>query len=137
MFARFLGAGVASLVTMALIGVGIMMRADAHRATPPQNATSTLARTLTRAVHSQADIQRIGWTVTRATSAHHMMVVDVEARRLDEAKGIASQIVEPVRSRGYEEILIYVRQPGMREPAVRRIQWTPRGGYVETSYADR
>jgi hypothetical protein len=75
--------------------------------------------------------------VTKATAAQHMMVVHVDAERLNDARGIAVQIVEPVRTRGYDEILIYVRQPGNRTPAVRRIQWTPRGGYVETTFVDQ
>lgn len=136
MFAKILGAGVASLVAMSLTGVGMLMRSDAQRVTPPAGATSTLARTLTDNARTP-QAPRVGWTVTKATSAHHMMVVDIDAERLDEARGIAIQIVEPVRTHGYDEILIYVRQPGMREPAVRRIQWTPRGGYVESSFADR
>lgn len=72
------------------------------------------------------------WKVTRATSAHRVLVVDVEAQRVADAKSIAIQIVEPVRSHGYEEILVYVRQPGGAAGAPeRRVQWTPRGGYVE------
>ena len=48
---------------------------------------------------------------------------------------IAIQIMKPVRSRGYEEILVYVRVPGGDiDAATRRIQWTPNGGYVETVY---
>ena len=72
------------------------------------------------------------WKVTRATSAHRVMVVDVEARRVADATAIAIQIVEPVRSHGYEEILVYVRPAGAA-PAdfERRVQWTPAGGYVE------
>ena len=72
------------------------------------------------------------WKVTRATSAHRVMVVDVEARHVAEATAIAMQIVEPVRSHGYEEILVYVRQVGGgAAESERRVQWTPGGGYVE------
>jgi hypothetical protein len=40
-----------------------------------------------------------------------------------------------MRSRGYEEILIYVRpQGGGLDAPVRRIQWTRNGGFVETVY---
>jgi hypothetical protein len=137
MVARLIGAGVASIVVVLMAGVAFLMRAPAQNATPPDPGTSRLARALTKAASDQAPTQRVGWVVIKATSAQHMMVVDVEAERIDEARGIAVQIVEPVRSHGYDEILIYVRQPGRRDAAVRRVQWTPRGGYVVTSYSDR
>ena len=137
MFARMLGAGVASLMVAALAGVGYLLRPDPRLKAPAEKATSALARTLTKAARDRSDTPRIGWVVTKATSAQHMMVVDVEAERIEEARGIAIQIVEPVRSKGYDEILVYVRQPGSRIPVVRRVQWTPRGGYVESTYADR
>ena len=77
-----------------------------------------------------------GWTVTRAYSAHHAMVVEVETDLPIDASSIAAQIVEPRKSR-YDEVLIYVRRPGQSagEFPERRIQWTPRGGYVESVYA--
>ena len=137
MVARLIGAGVASIVVILMAGIAVVMRAPAQNATPPDAGTSRLARALTKAAAEQAPAQRIGWVVTRATSAQHMMVVDVEAERIEEARGIAVQIVEPVRSQGYDEILIYVRQPGRRDAAVRRVQWTPRGGYIVTSYSAR
>src|SRR5688572_14215308 len=137
MVARLLGAGVASLVVILMAGVTFLMRAPAQNATPPDRGTSRLARALTKAATDRAETPRIGWVVTKATAAEHMMVVDVEAERLEEARGIAVQIVEPVRAQGYDEVLIYVRQPGRADAAVRRVQWTPRGGYVVTSYSDK
>jgi hypothetical protein len=136
MFPKLLGAGVASLAVLGLLGLGIVLRPAPRLRTPTDKATSTLARTITRMARDAASTPRIGWAVTKATAAQHMMVVDVDAERLDDATGIAVQIVEPVRS-NYDEILIYVRQPGRSTPTVRRIQWTPRGGYVESTYADQ
>jgi hypothetical protein len=76
-----------------------------------------------------------GWTVTKAYSAHHMMVVEVETDLPDTARQIAAQVVEPLKNR-YDEVLIYVRKP--ETPAddlpARRVQWTKREGYVETVY---
>jgi len=137
MFPKLLGAGVASLAVFSLLGLGFLLRPAPHLAESAERATSTLARTINRTAREAADTPRIGWAVTKATAAQHMMVVYVDAERLDDARGIAIQIVEPVRSRGYDEVLIYVRQPGSRIPAVRRIQWTPRGGYVESAFVDR
>jgi hypothetical protein len=76
-----------------------------------------------------------GWTVTKAYSAHHMMVVEVETDLPDTARQIAAQVVEPLKDR-YDEVLIYVRKPGTppdQLPA-RRIQWTRRTGYAEMIY---
>ena len=76
-----------------------------------------------------------GWTVTKAYSAHHMMVVEVETDMPETARQIAAQVVEPLKNR-YDEVLIYVRTPNA--PAddlpARRVQWTKRAGYVETVY---
>ena len=114
----------------------MLLRPDPQLKTPAAKAASVLARTLNKTARDHAGTPPIGWAVTKATSAQHMMVVEVEAERLDESRAIAIQIVEPVRSRGYEEILIYVRHPNGRIPTVRRIQWTPHGGYVESTYVD-
>jgi hypothetical protein len=63
------------------------------------------------------------------------MVVEVEARRLEMARAIAIEILRPLRARRYEEVLIYVRLPGHGvNAAMRRIQWTRKGGIVETRY---
>ncbi len=137
MFPKLLGAGVASLAVLGLLALGFLLRPPPHLATPAEKAASTLARTLNKVARDAAGTPSIGWAVTKATSAHNMMVVDVDAEQLNDARDIAIQIVEPVHDRGYDEILIYVRQPGSKAPLVRRIQWTPRSGYVESTYAER
>jgi hypothetical protein len=105
------------------------------RATPAAKAATALTRALNHVERGGSGGRMPAWTVTSATSAHHVMVVEVETERLDEARSIAIQIVEPLRDR-YEEVLLYVRRPGTsQELAARRIQWTPRGGYVETIYS--
>lgn len=70
-----------------------------------------------------------GWTVKRAYSAHHTMVVEVDAEHPSEALAIARELVEPLRNR-YDEVLVYTREPDAPD-AARRVQWTPRGGYIE------
>jgi hypothetical protein len=137
MFPKLLGAGVALVAVLGVLGLGMLLRPARHLASSPDNATSSLARSINKTARDAANTPRIGWAVTKATAAQHMMVVYVDAERLDDASGIAVQIVEPVRSRGYDEVLIYVRQPGNRTPAVRRIQWTPGGGYTESTFVDR
>jgi hypothetical protein len=77
-----------------------------------------------------------GWTVTRSYSAHHMMIVEVEAAVPQHARQIAAQLVEPLEGR-YDEVLVYVRDPGasLDELAGRRVQWTKRSGYVEIIFS--
>jgi hypothetical protein len=76
------------------------------------------------------------WRVVQANSAHHAMVMEVEADHLDDAPRIAEEIVEPLKPRGYEEVLIYFHHTGERKDTapVRRFQWTPHGGFVEKDY---
>jgi hypothetical protein len=109
--ARVLAAGVASLVVIALAGVTLYLSERPFRAIP-------------------------AWTVTKATSANYTMVVDVDASRMDQARTIAEAIVAPVRARGYQEVLVYVHPLGKHDQTteIRRVQWTPRGGFVETDY---
>ena len=111
MVARVLAAAVASLVVIALAGVTLSLFERPFRAIP-------------------------AWTVIKTTSANYTMVVDVDAARLDRALTIAEEIVAPVRSRGYQEVLVYVHPRGRHDATteIRRVQWTPRGGYVETDY---
>ena len=97
--------------------------------------TSGLARSL------NPDDARIppgseSWVVTTATSARNMLVVEVQAVRLEESLDIAKAIVEPVLPKAYEEILIYVHPPGgFSDGPMRRVQWTPQNGYVEMVFA--
>ena len=61
-----------------------------------------------------------------------MLVVDASADHVSDARAIASQIVEPVKNRGYSEILVYVwNARGPQQHADRRVQWTPTAGYSE------
>jgi hypothetical protein len=77
------------------------------------------------------------WTVTEQLSAHHVLIVHVETRYLNEARAVARTIVDPILPKdNYAEILIYFHRPGRPDPLPpRRVQWTPRAGYVETVYA--
>ena len=112
--ARLVGTGVALL---ALVALAVMML----------TLSSEPGRLLQSAVEPM-------WKVTRANSAHHALVVDVETQDMEQAHRIATEIVDPVRTRDYEEILIYVRPMRQPDGPTRRIQWTPRDGYVESSY---
>lgn len=123
------------LLVFALFGALLQRPSrSASHATPAARASTALTRALNHVERRTEGRRMPAWTVVGATSAHHVMVVDVEAERPERARQIATQIVEPLRDR-YEEVLIYVRKPGATQDlAARRIQWTPRHGYVEVVY---
>jgi hypothetical protein len=128
----------ASLAVVALFGTALL-RPPRNPAQPTAAAkgAADLTRALGRVEVGSGRLRMPAWTVVGATSAHHVMVIDVEAQRPEQARAIAVQLVEPLRDR-YEEVLVYVRRPGTSEElAARRIQWTPRSGYTEMVYTPR
>jgi hypothetical protein len=104
------------------------------RPTPTPPAVTSLVKALNKMTTPSPFARHEPWVVTRATSARRAMVIDVEADKPQDARRIAEEIVAPLRAR-YEEVLVYVRPIGSpREALTRRIEWTPRGGFIETSY---
>lgn len=76
------------------------------------------------------------WTLTEHLSAHNVLIGQVETEFLHEAMFIAQQLTEPLKGT-YAEVLIYFHRPGRPDIlAPRRVQWTPKNGYVETRYED-
>jgi hypothetical protein len=131
---RLVVTGVAWLAAFGLFAALIEWSARPPRPTPTPPAVTDLVRALNKMESSSSQTRREPWTVTRATSAHRAMVIDVEADKPENAHQIAIDIVEPLRAK-YEEVLIYVRPTGNPADAiVRRIQWTPHDGFVESSY---
>lgn len=132
--ARLFAAGVAWLTAFGLFAALVLWSARAPPPSPTPPAVTNLVRALNRMESSSTATRHEPWTVTRATSANRAMVIDVEADVPEDARKIADEIVEPLRQK-YEEVLIYVRANGNPLNAiVRRIQWTPHGGFIETSY---
>ena len=132
---RLVAAGVASLVAIGMVAVMVLVSSQVRGVSGVPQNTSTLARILNQARNSPTVLTDPGWVVTKANSAHYAIVVEVEAQRPEDARAIADHIVKPMRSRGYKEILIYVRAPrGGTDATTRRIQWTPAGGFVEMVY---
>jgi hypothetical protein len=132
-------------IGMVVVAVALGLRACVMRpsndaALPPPSVTAgqTAASVLTNALRSAGERSAgdVSWRVTQANSAHDVMVVEVEAEQLKDSRAIADEIVAPLRN-SYGEVLIYIRSPGDEaERVVRRIQWTPDTGYVETSYTE-
>ncbi len=127
--------GVVWLSAMALIAMTIRWT-EQPRHVAPLPPVSSLLKELNAARTSTLK-EGETWVVTKVTSAHHMLVVNVDADRLDDARAIAAEIVAPVRDRKFEEVLVYVRQTHSRKGfADRRIQWTPKSGYTELVIGD-
>ena len=103
---------------------------------PPLATVPTLLRELSAARASQFK-EGEAWVVTKVTSAHHVLLVNIDAERVGNAQTIAAEIVAPVKERGFDEILVYVWRTHNHKPfADRRVQWTPKGGYTELVMGD-
>jgi hypothetical protein len=123
--------GVAWLGAIALIALAYQW-SEQPRSVPRLSTLPPLLQQL-----NTAPREGQSWLVTRATSAHHVLVVEVTADRLDDSRAVATQIVETTAGRGYEEVLIYVWRTRPRKTfADRRVQWTPNGGFTELKIGD-
>ena len=130
-----IGGGVVWLLAIALIAL-VLHWPERARRVPPLTAVPTLLRELSAARASQFKDGE-AWVVTKVTSAHHVLLVNVDAERVGNAQQIATEIVAPVKDRGFDEILVYVWRTQKHKPfADRRIQWTPKGGYTEMVMGD-
>ena len=116
----------------ALVGLAAVLYGSVSSHRPRPAAADALARSINDAQPMAG--RRWQWTATSATSAMRALVVHVEAFDVGQARQIAAAIVEPRRAQ-FDDILVYVhRVGGGRDLAPRRVEWTPRGGYVEIIY---
>jgi hypothetical protein len=126
--------GVVWLLSIGLIAFAVHW-SDRPRV-PALAAVPTLLRELSVARASQFK-EGEAWVVTKVTSAHHVLLVNIDAERVGNAQTIAAEIVAPVKDRGFDEILVYVWRTHMHKPfADRRVQWTPKDGYKELVMGD-
>jgi len=126
--------GVVWLLSIGLIAFAVHW-SDRPRV-PPLAAVPTLLRELSAARASQFK-EGEAWVVTKVTSAHHVLLVNIDAERVGNAQTIAAEIVAPVKNRGFDEILVYVWRTHKHKPfADRRVQWTPKDGYTELVMGD-
>ena len=135
---RLVAVAIAAVAAIGMLAVMAQVSMQIRRVdvTPRSTAgASSLARFLNQAREAAPPGPDTDWVVNKVNSAHQAIVVEVEAPRPDQARAIASQVVDPLRWRGYYEILIYVRGPrGGTDTTVRRIQWTPNGGFTEMAF---
>jgi hypothetical protein len=141
----WLGGGSAALAVAALLAwqyAAVARRtAPAPASPPPGTRPEIAALPLSHALAADHGITVqggpttsawAGWRVRDHLSAHHVLIVRVETDRLQESLAVAKLLVEPVKTR-YAEALVYFYRPGGTR-LVKRVQWTPRAGYVETDY---
>ena len=126
--------GVVWLLSIGLIAFAVHW--SDRPSVPPFATVPTLLRELSAARASQFK-EGEAWVVTKVTSAHHVLLVNIDAERVGNAQTIAAEIVAPVKDRGFDEILVYVWRTHKHKPfADRRVQWTPKGGYTELVMGD-
>lgn len=135
MVGRLLLGGVAWLMALLLFAALLQWSGSpAPRITPDLDGVDALSRAINQARLSSTHPERKRWTVTKSATALREMVVTVAAERPERARVIAEQIIVPVRAH-YEEILVYVHALNRKsDPLVRRIEWTPRGGFEEMAF---
>ena len=130
-----IGGGVVWLLAIGSLALVLHLSERAHRV-PPLTAVPTLLKELSTSRASQFK-KGEEWVVTKVTSAHHVLLVNVDAERVGNAQTIAAEIVAPVKNRGFDEILVYVWRTHKHKPfADRRVQWTPKDGYTELVMGD-
>ncbi len=134
---------------LGLVSLAVALGVWAYTLQPPKDvamppspeftAGDVAATVLTNALRNGESRSPDGtsWRVTQANSTVDVMVVDIEAERPDEALAIAKEVVAPLAD-SYVEVVIYVRALDQTDDdSVRRVQWTPGTGYIETTYSDR
>ena len=123
------------LAAIALVAIAVKW-SETPRVTPRLTAVPTLLRELS-AARAKEFKEGEAWVVTKVTSAHNVLVVNVDADRVGNAQRIATEIVVPVRSRGFDEVLVYVWSMHRHKSYPdRRVQWTPQSGYTELVIGD-
>ena len=137
MVSRLLLGDVAWLLALLLFAALIQWSGSRPpRITSELDGVDALSRAINKARLASTNPERTHWTVIKSAGALQEMVVYVAAERPERARVIAEQIIGPVHQH-YVEILVYVHAiDERRNPLVRRVEWTPRDGYRETSFLD-
>ncbi len=134
MLVRLFAGGVAWLAALALFAVLLQWSgAPPSTVDPSRDGVSALARALND-VRPTAAGGGHAWTVTAAVAALGELVVHVEAVNPIDARLIAEVLIAEVRTR-YDEVLVYVEPVNANASStVRRVEWTPRRGYLESAF---
>lgn len=74
------------------------------------------------------------YRIVDMASAHGAYMLEVAVAADADMDALARRLIEPVQSE-YAEILVYFYdRDGNAELPLRRVQWTPKGGYAVRSY---
>jgi hypothetical protein len=129
--------GLAWLGVLALVALAVRWPEPARPQPAPTPQRSTRPPLLDRLNAARPDGDGTSWLVTRAVSAHSVLLANVRADDPADARGIAERLVKAVEDREYDEVLVYVwASRGASQFAARRVQWTPGGGYAELVIGD-
>ena len=124
------------LVAIAAMAVAVHW-SEKPRVVPPLASVPKLLRDMNSQRAARGFKEGEAWAVRKVETAHHVLVVNVDAASVGNAQKIATEIVTPVLDRGFDEVLVYVWGTHRHKPyADRRVQWTPKGGYSELVIGD-
>ncbi|MXZ73061.1 MAG: hypothetical protein F4Z04_16375 [Acidobacteria bacterium] len=76
------------------------------------------------------------WRIVRMATAHGIFTIEVEVNDPETGAEVARELIGPLEG-SYDEVLVYIYRPGEAtggNPPVKRVQWTPSGGYDELDY---
>jgi len=136
---RFLPTATLTVMLALALGAGVAFRqlSGSPSVAPNEPLTWKIGSTSGTLPTTAPSTGRDAWRVVDHLSGHHVAMIHVETDRPDDARRIATTLVEPLKADGYSEIMVYFYRVGQRNglPA-RRIQWSPRTGYAETVYAE-
>lgn len=133
---------VTAMLTVALalaVGVGVTFQqlSGSPPLAPGQPLAWRIGSTSGTASTTAPGASRGAWRVVDHLSGHHVAMIHVETDRPNDALRVATVLVEPLKADKYSEVLVYVHRVGHGEGMpVRRIQWSPRTGYIETVYGE-
>jgi hypothetical protein len=127
-------------LTAGVCGVVILPHAAAWLPAPVSLLRSTpLGRSYGRAtvdVVVHAPMKRTGqdWRLLHHYSAHYVLIVKIETDRIEDARAIATELLDPVKAAYAEAIVYFYRPPTYGQLASARVQWSRAGGYQVMVY---
>ena len=76
------------------------------------------------------------WRIVRMAAAHGIFTIEVEVNDPETGADVARELIGPLEA-SYDEVLVYIYRTGEGtggNAPVKRVQWTPGGGYDELDY---
>ena len=76
------------------------------------------------------------WRIVKMATAHGIFTIEVEVQDPETASDGARELIAPLEG-SYDEVLVYIYRTGEGvggNSPMKRVQWTPGGGYDELDY---